>query len=91
MAVRKGSDNWIVLGGSLHPEFQDLSKQHRATLEDLGVTVTPEVIALDRWNAFSDVPLIAPGRDGREPGAAEDEIRRVGSFSRFGSRLGTAQ
>ena len=53
--------------------------QQVSPLKELGVSLTPEVIEREKWNAFWDAPLMVPGRDGtnvdlpRKP----EEIRRA--------------
>jgi hypothetical protein len=85
LAARKEGRSWIALGQNLTPEFQittgkrRLSMQQVSPLKELGVSLTPEVIEREKWNAFWDAPLMVPGRDGtnvdlpRKP----EEIRRA--------------
>jgi hypothetical protein len=70
LAARKDGGNWIVLGQNLTPEFEitsgirRLSQQQIAPLKDLNIQLTPEVVEREKWNAFWDAPLMAPGRPG---------------------------
>ncbi len=85
LAAKKDGGSWIALGQNLTPEFQvttgmrRLSMQQVSPLKELGVSLTPEVIEREKWNAFWDAPLMVPGRDGtnvdlpRKP----EEIRRA--------------
>ena len=85
LAARKEGRSWIALGQNLTPEFQvttgkrRLSMQQVSPLKELGVSLTPEVVEREKWNAFWDAPLMVPGRDGtnvdlpRKP----EEIRRA--------------
>src|SRR5208282_455525 len=85
LAARKGSGSWLVLARNLSPEFEvvsgrrRLSEQQAAPLRALGISLTPEVIEREKWNAFWDAPLEVPGA----PGASLDlprtaqEIRRA--------------
>lgn len=85
LAARKEGRSWIALGQTLTPEFQvtsgirRLSMQQVSPLKELGVSLTPEVVEREKWNAFWDAPLMVPGRDGtnvdlpRKP----EEIRRA--------------
>ena len=67
LAVRKGSGGWLVLARNLSPEFEvvsgrrRLSEQQAAPLRALGITLTPDVIEREKWNAFWDAPLEVPG------------------------------
>lgn len=81
----QGSGKWITLGRNLSPEFEvvsgvrRLSQQQIEPLKELGVSLTPDVIEREKWNAFWDAPLMVPGRNGtnldmpRKP----EEIRRA--------------
>jgi hypothetical protein len=69
LAARKAAaGKWIVLGRSLAPEYQvttgrrRLSEQQMEPLRELGVSLTPEVVEREQWNAFWDAPLSIPGR-----------------------------
>ena len=67
LAIRKTTGNWTVLARSLYPEFnvvsgrRRLSEQQAAPLRALGITLTPDVIDREKWNAFWDAPLEVPG------------------------------
>jgi hypothetical protein len=70
LAARKAGGSWIVLGKNLTPEFEitsgirRLSQQQIAPLEGLKISLTPEVVEREKWNAFWDAPLMVPGRPG---------------------------
>ena len=78
LAVRRQNGQWILLGHNLKPEYQvttgrrRLSEQQMAPLRNLGIQLTPEVIAREQWNAFWDAPLNIPGN----PGTSIDLPRR---------------
>jgi len=83
LAARKNGDKWIVLGTSLTPEYQvatgkrRLSEQQMAPLRELGIALTPDVVAREEWYAFWDAPLSVPGRPGTNLGLPRkpEEIR----------------
>ena len=68
LAVRAANGKWIVLGHDLSPEYQvttgkrRLSEQQMQPLRELGIAISPELIAKEKWNAFWDAPLMIPGR-----------------------------
>ncbi len=70
LSVKKSGGQWTMLGQNLTPEYQVLSgirrmsTQQAQPLREAGVTLTPEVIAKNRWYAFWDAPLVMP--DGPE-------------------------
>jgi hypothetical protein len=70
LSVRKAGGQWAMLGQNLTPEYQVLSGIRRMSMQQAqplraaGVTLTPEVIAKNRWYAFWDAPLVMP--DGQE-------------------------
>jgi len=67
LAVRHKGGSWSVLGSNLGPEFYVVSGLRRMTqqqfqpLQKLGIQITPEILDLDRWEAFWDAPLNVPG------------------------------
>jgi hypothetical protein len=85
MAARKAGGAWVVLGRNLAPEFEvtsgkrRLSEQQMAPLRALGVTLTPEVVEREQWNAFWDAPLMIPGnpRTNLDLPRKPEEIRRA--------------
>ena len=58
IAARKDGGPWIVLGQNLSPEFEitsgirRLSQQQISPLRQLGVSLTPDVVEREKWNAF---------------------------------------
>src|SRR5688572_23706161 len=67
LAVRKSGGQWATLGQNLTPEFyvktgvRRMTRQQAAPLINLGVDITPEVIAKEKWYAFWDAPFVMPG------------------------------
>lgn len=67
LAVRRSGGQWAPLGQNLAPEFYVKSGVRRMTtqqgqpLVDIGVDITPEVIAKNKWYSFWDAPFVVPG------------------------------
>ena len=67
LAVRKSGGQWAPLGQNLVPEFyvksglRRMTRQQSAPLINLGVDITPEVIAKEKWYSFWDAPFVIPG------------------------------
>ncbi len=84
LAAREGAGPWVELGRNLKPEFdvttgrRRLSEQQMAPLRQLGVALTPDVVAREQWFAFWDAPLMIPGA----PGTNLDLPRRVEEIRR---------
>jgi hypothetical protein len=84
LAVRRSGGQWASLGQNLTPEYRvvsgirRMSKQQADPLAAAGVTLTPEVIAKNRWYAFWDAPLVMhPGREIIGPARAESDVKRA--------------
>jgi hypothetical protein len=66
---RKKDESWITLASNVTPEFRVVSGYRRMTqqqmtpLHDVGVEITPAIIAENKWNAFWDAPLVVPGTE----------------------------
>jgi hypothetical protein len=67
IAARSKGGQWVTIATNVAPEFRVVSGLRRATdqqlkpLQDLGVTITPEILDQIRWEAFWDSPLNVPG------------------------------
>jgi hypothetical protein len=67
MAVRHKGAAWAIVAANLMPEYRVISGLRRIgnealePLRQLGINITPEVLARDRWEAFWDAPLSLPG------------------------------
>lgn len=74
-----------VLARDLAPEFEittgkrRMSQQQIEPLRALGVALTPDLVAREKWNAFWDAPLEIPGTPGRNLDLPRkpEEIRRA--------------
>jgi hypothetical protein len=66
---RKKDESWITLASNMTPEFRVVSgyrrmtEQQMAPLHDMGMEITPTIIAQEKWNAFWDAPLMIPGTE----------------------------
>ena len=66
LAVRKGAAGWRVLARNLSPEFdvvsgrRRLSEQQAGPLRVLGISMTPDVVEREKWNAFADTNRVRP-------------------------------
>jgi hypothetical protein len=84
LAVRKGPGAWVVMARDVVPVFEvtsgrrRISEQQLAPLRELGLAQNPEVLAVNKWNAFWDAPLMIPGRPNTNAGLPRkpEEIRR---------------
>ena len=69
LAVRRKGGQWVTLASNVTPEFRVVSgyrrmdREQMEPLDDLGVKVTPEIIAKYKWEAFWDAPLMVPGTE----------------------------
>ncbi len=67
LAVRRAGAQWSSLASNVTPDFRVVSGTRRMSgqqlepLHGLGVKITPELIDLDKWEAFWDAPLDVPG------------------------------
>ncbi len=98
LAARKSGGNWVVLGRSLTPEFQvtsgkrRMSQQQITPLQKLGVPLTPELIAREKWFAFWDAPLMIPGSPNTNldlPRKPEEVRRAWARYQSTGCRVKT--
>ena len=98
LAIRKGAGGWTVLARNLSPEFdvvsgrRRLSEQQAAPLRALGISLTPEVIEREKWNAFWDAPLEVPGNPGTNldlPRTAQEIHRATASYDTKSCRVKT--
>src|SRR5208282_6003082 len=96
LAVRKGPGGWIVLARNLSPEFdvvsgrRRLSEQQAGPLRALGISMTPDVIEREKWNAFWDAPLEVPGTPGTNldlPRTTQEIRRATASFQAKSCRV----
>ncbi len=71
LAARKNGGQWVVLGGSLQPEFHVTSGKRRLSQAQatqyklLKIELTPELYDKEKWNTFWDAPLVVPGVPGK--------------------------
>ena len=98
LAVRKGAAGWMVLARNLSPEFdvvsgrRRLSEQQAGPLRALGISMTPDVIEREKWNAFWDAPLEVPGTPGTNldlPRTTQEIRRATASFQVKSCRVKT--
>ena len=98
LAVRKGATGWKVLARNLSPEFdvvsgrRRLSEQQAGPLRALGISMTPDVIEREKWNAFWDAPLEVPGTPGTNldlPRTTQEIRRATASFQAKSCRVKT--
>jgi len=98
LALHKGAPGWKVLARNLSPEFdvvsgrRRLSEQQAGPLRALGISLTPEVIEREKWNAFWDAPLEVPGTPGTNldlPRTTQEIRRATASFQAKSCRVKT--
>src|SRR5262249_1349999 len=89
LAIRKASGCWQVLARDVSPEFEvvsgrrRLSEQQATAFRGLGISLTPELVEREKWNAFWDAPLEVPGTPGTNldlPRSVQEIHRATASF-----------
>jgi hypothetical protein len=94
LSLRRGSDEWAILGQNLTPEYQVTTGIRRMSddlanaFASLGIDVTQEVIDKNRWYAFWDAPFSIPGycpATGRGRGAAPQGAPAVQTLGQGGT------